>query len=375
MQRPIGPPGGMLRASGGGTFSGMKQLTAALLVALLALTVDTCLADAPPDTGTPVSRIAFGSCSDPRQPVPAFDAIIRTEPDLMIFLGDNVYADTTDETKLRAAYQVLADDEGFQRIKQTCPVLATWDDHDYGLNDGGAEHPTKAMSQAVFLDFWGVPDDSPRRGREGIYDAQTFGPAGKRVQVILLDTRYHRAPLTPRPEGDHSIRGGRYVPNPDPAATVLGETQWAWLKEQLSQPAELRLIASSIQFVAEDHGWETWAMFPAERTRLIDLIRETHAHGIIILSGDRHHAELSRLAKGGPYPLYDVTASALNKPGLESDEPNRHRVGDRYPRANFGLMTVDWNADEPAATLRIIDRDGGVHIEHRVPMAELAPPR
>lgn len=361
----------------------MKNLITALLVGLFTLVSAACsavdhgpsvdAASTPLDTTQPISRIAFGSCSDARKPVPAFDAIANAKPDLMIFLGDNVYADTTDEAELRAAYQVLADNAGFRKLKQACPVLATWDDHDYGINDAGVEHPAKAMSQQVFLDFWGLPKDSPRRDREGVYDAKTFGPVGQRIQIILLDTRYHRGPLTPRPKDNNSSRGGRYVPNPDPTLTILGETQWKWLKEQLQQPAELRLIASSVQFVAEDHGWETWAMFPAERARLIKLIRETGANGVIFLSGDRHQAELSRLDDHTPYPLYDLTASSLNKPGLASDEPNRHRMGKRHPFANYGLLDIGWRAENPTVTMRIFDPEGGVHVEHSVTLAGLMP--
>jgi alkaline phosphatase D len=361
----------------------MKNLTTALLVGVFTLASAACTAvDHDPsadtastqlDTAQPISRIAFGSCSDARKPVPAFDAIANAKPDLMIFLGDNVYADTTDEAELRNAYQVLADHAGFRNLKQAFPLLATWDDHDYGINDAGVEHPAKAMSQQVFLDFWGVTKDSPRRKREGVYDAQFFGPIGQRVQIILLDTRYHRGPLTPRPKDTESTRGVRYIPNPDQALTILGETQWAWLKEQLSQPAELKLIVSSIQVVAEDHGWETWAMFPAERLRLIELIHETGANGVIFLSGDRHQAELSRLDDHTPYPLYDLTASSLNKPGLENDEPNRHRIGKRYPSANFGLLDIDWHAENPTITMQIFDPEGGVHVEHRVTLDELTP--
>ncbi|MEZ6192320.1 MAG: alkaline phosphatase D family protein [Phycisphaerales bacterium] len=361
----------------------MKNLTTVLLVGVLTLASAACSAvDSGPSTDTAgtkldtarlISRIAFGSCVDATKPVPAFNAIANAKPDLMIFLGDNVYADTTDEAELRAAYQVLADNAGFRKLKLACPLLATWDDHDYGINDAGVEHPAKAMSQQVFLDFWGIPKDSPRRAREGVYDAQTFGPAGQRIQIILLDTRYHRGPLTPRPKDVESTRGGRYVPNPDPALTILGEAQWAWLKEQLQQPAKLRLIASSIQVIAEDHGWETWAMFPTERLRLIELIHETKANGVIILSGDRHQAELSRLDEGAPYPLYDLTASAFNKPGLENDEPNRHRIGKRYAQSNYGLLDIDWQTAPPIVRLKVMDPDGGVHVEHSFPLAELTP--
>jgi alkaline phosphatase D len=353
------------------------RLTPRLCVLVLLLAVAPAKAQpaTQPTAGPALQRIAFGSCSDPRKPVPAFLAITRAKPDLMIFVGDNVYADTTDERELRRAYQTLGENPGFRRIKDTCPILATWDDHDYGINDGGAEHPNKAGSQRAFMDFWGVPKDSPRRTRQGVYHAQMFGPEGQRVQVILLDTRYHRGPLTRRPKNDSSRYAGRYLPNPDPSVTMLGEAQWAWLQEQLEKPADLRLIVSSIQFVAEDHGWETWAMLPAERTRLIELIRSTNANGVVILSGDRHHSELSRLDQDAPYPIYDLTSSGLNKPGLEKDEPNRHRVGQRYPLSNFGLITLDWNRPSPAITLQIIDPQNNVHIEHRVTLDELAPPR
>ncbi len=345
-----------------------------LLIAAPTIAQPETQPDTQPSAKPALQRIAFGSCSDPRRPIPAFRAIAQANPDLMIFVGDNVYADTVDEDELRQSYKQLGNHPGFRQLKKACTILATWDDHDYGINDAGIEHPNKAVSQSVFLDFWGVPRDSPRRSREGVYHAQMFGPQGQRVQVILLDTRYHRSRLTRRTKGEHYPTSGRYVPNPDPFVTVLGKTQWDWLKEQLEQPADLRLIVSSIQFLTEEHGWETWAMFPKERTRLIELIGETKANGVVFLSGDRHHAELSRLDDDtAPYPLYDITASGLNKSGLENDESNRHRVGQRYHLPNFGLITIDWNRPAPTATLQIIDPKGNVHIQHPITLNDLTP--
>ena len=99
---------------------------------------------------------------------------------------------------------------------------------------------------------------------------------------------------------------------------MLGEDQWAWLEEQLRTPAEVRLIASSIQVVAEDHGWEKWMNFPHERERLYRLIRETRAEGVVFLSGDRHLAELSMMDGGGGLPAL--------RPDLQRPEPGGEGV-------------------------------------------------
>ena len=149
-------------------------------------------------------------------------------------------------------------------------------------------------------------------------------PEGKRVQVILLDTRYFRTSPLARNARALMTRGP-YVPDPDPNSTVLGEDQWRWLAEQLRVPAEVRLIASSIQVVAEDHGWEKWMNFPHGLERLFRLIRDSGADGVILLSGDRHLAELSMMDAGVGYPIYDLTSSGLNQ-AARAWKPNPSRA-------------------------------------------------
>jgi alkaline phosphatase D len=105
------------------------------------------------------------------------------------------------------------------------------------------------------------------------------------VQVILLDTRFFRSPLKPTDQRNAPGRE-RYLPDEDPTKTMLGEAQWAWLADRLREPAEVRLIVSSVQVLAEGHGWERWGNFPRERQRLYDLIRDTGARGVVYLSGD-----------------------------------------------------------------------------------------
>ena len=188
---------------------------------------------------TVLRRIAFGSCAKEDRAQPIWSNVLASEPDLWIWAGDNVYGDTEDVAELRAKYALLAAIPGYAALRASVPILATWDDHDYGRNDAGVEFPRKRESQQAFLDFFGVPADSPRRTREGVYHAATFGPEGRRVQVILLDTRYHRSPLE---EFETGTRRQDYRPTRERAATVLGAEQWRWLEARLREPADLRLI-------------------------------------------------------------------------------------------------------------------------------------
>jgi alkaline phosphatase D len=312
-----------------------------------------------------IRTIAFGSCARQDKPQPIWEAILDQKPDLFIFLGDNIYGDSEDLAVLRGKYDLLAAQPGFAALRAAVPIMATWDDHDYGKNDAGAEFPRRAESQQLFCDFFGVPADAPRRRRAGVYDAAVFGPPQQSVQVILLDTRYHRSPLKRRSDkpqpGDG--RPGPYAPNTDADATVLGEAQWQWLEEQLRVPARLRIIASSIQLLASEHRFECWGNFPAEQRRLIATLKAARAEGVIILSGDRHSAEISVLGPdaGVGYPLYDVTSSALNQSRRGfTNELNPYRRGCVYNEPNFGVLRIDWAAAEPAVAIQIHDEKGRV---------------
>ena len=332
----------------------------------------------------PLSRIAFGSCANEHRPQPIWESINRLNPQLFIFTGDNVYADSADPVKLRKSYEQLAAIAGFAKLRESCPVIGTWDDHDYGKNDAGAEFEGKEAAKEAFMEFFATPPDSPLRQRGGVYDAKIFGPEGKRVQVILLDTRWFRGPIrkmtkdelrAARAESGKKV--GRYLPDEESDSTILGEEQWAWLAAELKKPAELRLLVSSIQVLALDHGWEKWGNLPKERKKLLDLIRDT-ATNVIILSGDRHSSDISLLppeTDGGPfYPLYDITSSGLNQTGLP-DEPNRFRVASDSPynQPNFGWIEIDWNQEDPAIKLEIRDVEGKVVREVQTTLNTLKP--
>ncbi|HEY9184660.1 MAG TPA: alkaline phosphatase D family protein [Salegentibacter sp.] len=281
--------------------------------------------------------LAFGSCNRQEAPQPLWEPIMENHPDVFVWGGDNIYADTPDMQLMQEYYRIQLNVPGYKKLNTRIPVYGTWDDHDYGLNDGGKEWGYKKESQQLFLDFMGLSKNDPRREREGVYHSELLeSPAGN-VKLIILDTRYFREQLEPS-----TAPGKRYEENRE--GTILGERQWQWLEDELkNSTATFNIILSSIQVIAEEHGFETWGNFPEERRRLINLIEDSAAKNIIILSGDRHISEFSEMKPNGlEYPLVDFTSSGLTHSYSDfSGEPNRYRRREVVSDLSFGLLKFD----------------------------------
>jgi len=318
------------------------------------------------------TRIAFGSCGHQDHPQPILKTVVKSKPDLFIYLGDNIYGDTKDMKVLQAKYDKLAAKPEFQNLRANVPTLSVWDDHDYGWNDSGKEYEFKAESKEIFMDFWHVSKDSPRRKHAGIYGSHRFSENGRTVQVILLDTRTFRDLLkrNPKPIPKDSGLKNSYQPDPAAGKTMLGEAQWVWLAKVLSEPADLRIICSSIQFGHEYNGWESWNNFPLEQKKMIDTIRTAKAGGAVFISGDVHWGEISKRTYGDLYPIFDVTASGLTM-DWHNTEPNKFRVGNVFRKNHFGMIEIDWTQKDPLVTMKILDVSGDVQVKHSLSLSEL----
>ena len=105
---------------------------------------------------------------------------------------------------------------------------------------------------------------------------------------------------------------------------------------------------SSIQVLSDQHGFETWGNFPHESDRLKQLIVDSKANNVILLSGDRHISEFSKEdIQGLNYPLIDFTSSGLTH--VYSDfngEYNPHRLGKVIPKLSFGLLEFNFTSKE-----------------------------
>tara|TARA_B100001027_G_C16247729_1_gene322829 strand:+ start:439 stop:1488 length:1050 start_codon:yes stop_codon:yes gene_type:complete len=311
-----------------------------------------------------IKSVAFGSCLKQTRPQPIWDSVFLAKPDVFVLLGDNIYGDTRDMEILKNKWNTFSAISNFQKVRSSSYLLGIWDDHDYGENDAGNEYPRKAESQQIFLDFLGEPKDSDRRKTPGIYDSVTLGPDGKRIQFILLDTRYFRTPLKRAVQRERGK--GPYEPNISEGAEILGEVQWEWLAKTLDEPAEIRIVASSIQILSTSHGWETWGNFPKERERLLALLKKTNKAGTLIISGDRHSAEISKLEGILPHPILDITSSAMNQRQKPNEEKNPLRVGERYFNENFGLLEIDWTGKSPSILASIRSLSGEVISEYKL---------
>jgi len=300
--------------------------------------------------------IAFGSCNNHILDNLLWDDVVAAKPDVWVWGGDIIYADTDNVERIKAMYTAQNSVPGYKQLKKEVPVIGTWDDHDYGLNDGGAEFSVKKQSEQAFLDFMEVPKDSPRRNQDGIYTAHDYDLPMGMVKIIVLDTRYFRTALTP----DTETRK-RFKPNVYGKGTVLGVQQWRWLAEQLgNSKADFNLIVSSIQFLSNEHGFECWGNFPHEVDRLRQLIADSKAQGVLILSGDRHISEFSKTQVTElPYPLIDFTSSGLTHSYSSfSEESNPYRIGEVISTKSFGLVKLNLKLKE--ASLLIIGNNGEI---------------
>jgi alkaline phosphatase D len=303
--------------------------------------------------------VAFGSCDNQEKPQELWTEIVNQKPALWIWGGDNIYADTGDSTILKGMYNKLKADPGYEQLLKTCPITGTWDDHDYGMNDGGKFWPHKDEFKKFELQFLGIPKSNPVWSHQGIYNSLTFGKGKAKIKVINLDTRYFRDTLIKvyyKPVGSERKE---YKYEVNETGDILGEVQWKWLEDELrNSDAAFFIVNSSIQALAEDHRFEKWVNFPKARQRLLDVLASAKKN-IMIISGDRHIAEFSKVdLPGANFPLYDFTSSGLTHTWPEKwVEANRYRVGELVIQKNFGIIKIDWGKKDFKVTLQIRGKD------------------
>lgn len=320
------------------------------LALLLCLIITTSCKKEEINSEDDVLTFCFGSCNKHDLPQPLWRPVINENPDVWIWLGDNIYADTEDPDVMKEKYDLQRQIPDYKELMSKVKIIATWDDHDYGANDSNKNYPMKVESERLFWDFIDEPADSPRRLQKGVYNGNVFQVGDIVVKVILIDNRYFQDPV-------YDING-RY--QPDPKADILGEEQWAWLENELNtSTASINIIGSGIQIINDDQPNEKWANFPTARQRLFDLIESSQVKNVIFITGDIHMAEVSKSnIEGYDQPIYEVTSSGMTHTrGTENNWYNSHSVCGPYDYFNYALMRIT-NSEKLKINLEIKGEKG-----------------
>jgi len=287
-----------------------------------------------------ILTLGFGSCLHQDRSMAILKTIEKKELDLFMFIGDNVYGDQKDgelDKLIRTYKQQYNNLENFLKNVSTEFI---WDDHDFGLNDGGSNYRHKDRAKELFLETWKIPSQDSRRLRDGLYFDKMIKTNGLKVHLIFLDNRSFKSEWKLTDEFNKEGKE-RYVKDFDPDKTLLGKKQWQWLKEKLNEDSDIKIILSSLQILSLGHGWESWDKLPLERERFFNLIDESKVSNLFILSGDRHRGGFYRYKTDDNNDIYEFTSSSLNLPiPFNTEEKGPLRIGSTYRKANFGVVRI-----------------------------------
>jgi len=287
-----------------------------------------------------ILTLGFGSCLHQDRSMAILKTIERKELDLFMFIGDNVYGDQEDGELDKLIRSYKQQFNNLENFLQNVSTEFIWDDHDFGLNDGGSNYRYKDSSKELFLETWKIPSKDPRRLRDGLYFDKMIKKSGLKVHLIFLDNRSFKSEWKLTDEFNKEGKE-RYVKDFDSDKTLLGKKQWQWLKDKLNEDSDIKIILSSLQILSLGHGWESWDKFPLERERLFNLIDESNVPNLFILSGDRHRGGFYRFKTNDNKDIYEFTSSSLNLPiPFNTEEKGPLRIGSTYRKANFGVVRI-----------------------------------
>ena len=287
-----------------------------------------------------ILTLGFGSCLHQDRSMAILKTIEKKELDLFMFIGDNVYGDQEDGELDKLIRTYKKQYNNLENFLKNVSTEFIWDDHDFGINDGGSNYRYKDRAKELFLETWKIPSNDLRRLRDGLYFDKIIKKNGLKVHLIFLDNRSFKSEWKLTDEFNKEGKE-RYVKDFDPQKTLLGKKQWQWLKDKLNEDSDIKIILSSLQILSLGHGWESWDKLPLERERLFNLIDESDVSNLFILSGDRHRGGFYRFKTNDNNDIYEFTSSSLNLPiPFNTEEKGPLRIGSTYRKANFGVVRI-----------------------------------
>jgi alkaline phosphatase D len=279
-----------------------------------------------------VVRFASASCQHYEAGFYTAHADIAAQaPDFVVFLGDYIYeggqgqigedgavrshgtAECMTLDDYRNRYALYKSDADLQAAHHAAPWYVTWDDHEVENNYAGAT-PQSAADAPTFLQrrrdayraWWEhQPVDLPPPSDDinddyVIYRGMRWGSL---MSMAILDGRQYRS--------DQACGGETLNLDPacpetfDPARTMLGDAQEAWLFDHLSaEPSTWNVIAQQTIFGDVTLGdavlnYDQWDGYPVQRNRIVDRLASDQIRDVVVLTGDIHFAGTGTIRSGG----------------------------------------------------------------------------
>ncbi|MDX2108745.1 MAG: alkaline phosphatase D family protein [Verrucomicrobiota bacterium] len=304
-----------------------------------------------------------------------FERIHEQKPDLMLWLGDNIYYREPDFWSRTGMIHRWTTDRSLpemQALLASTHHYSIWDDHDYGPNNAGWDYTMKAESLKVFNLFNG----NPSAGLPDVPGVFTFFNWGD-VNFYMLDNRWYRDT-----DGTDPAIFGRRKQHLGKAQVdwLINALKWSQTQAKSSYPISFNVICTGSQVLSTNPYPENYTTYTDEWNYLFDRLRHEGIDGVVFLSGDVHMTELTKdVQQGlgivnkpgasglryGLYTYYDLTVSPLTAGPHTGAAPNTKRVKEFAPTAdgsirvrNFATLDFAGPLDDRKMTIKIFDYEG-----------------
>lgn len=294
------------------------------------------------DTRPRKVKIATASCMSDlyvSDSVPMWKAVKEAQPELLVLLGDNVYAAVVggvykgplDQLTLWNRYAETFLKLDFYRFEKLIPTVAIWDDFDFGMKDGGVNNPHRHLAKTVFDAFYpqgtGVEFSNYEKGPGTSARYSAFG-----FEFFLFDNRTFRT-----------------------KETHFGTEQEEWFFASLAKEKTPMWLVSGDQWFGGYHKFESYeGNHPKSLSVFLNRLSKS-SRPAMFLSGDRHLSEVIKVEKELlGYETYEFTSSPLHAKTYPSNWdtiPNRRHVKGIAQKLNFNLLTIE--APEPSGKIKL----------------------
>ena len=263
----------------------------------------------------------------------------RNDVDAILMLGDYIYEyeeggydpnsnvqrniEPTNEiislSDYRMRYSSYHLDQSLQNLHQNYPWICVWDDHEFANNaykDGAQNHDSnegdwyerKDHAQKAYFEWLPIRSSTPKK-----YNVFRNFEFGNLFSLMMIDTRIH---------GRDEQVGVTSSQVNDTSRTILGDDQFEWLKNALSNSQSTwkvlgnQVIMAEVTILGVPFNSDAWDGYPAQRNKLFDYLISNNISNFCVLTGDVHTSWAINLKQGNTNVGVEFVTTSVTSPGV-----------------------------------------------------------